>query len=46
MPRLRTFAVLSILLTVAVAPVCWSAGALTGTLSASDLALIDASPGA
>src|ERR1700761_615947 len=41
MPRMRTFAVLSILLPVAVAPVAWGAGALTGTLSASDLALID-----
>jgi uncharacterized protein (DUF1800 family) len=41
MPRVRTFAVLAILLPVALAPVCWGAGALTGTLSASDLALID-----
>jgi uncharacterized protein (DUF1800 family) len=41
MPRVRTFAVLSILLPIALAPACWGAAALTGTLSASDLALID-----
>jgi uncharacterized protein (DUF1800 family) len=46
MPRTRTFAVLTILLpvglaAVVLAPVCWGAGALTGTLSPSDLALID-----
>ena len=41
MPRIRTFAGLAVLLPVALASVCWGAGALTGTLGPSDLALID-----
>src|ERR1700739_661573 len=40
MPRV-TFALLTILLPGAFASAAWAAGALTGTLSASDLALID-----
>jgi hypothetical protein len=41
MPRIRTFAALTVLLPGALASVCWGAGALTGSLSPSDLALID-----
>ena len=41
MPHVRILALFTVLLPVALAPVCWGAGALTGTLSASDLALID-----
>jgi uncharacterized protein (DUF1800 family) len=40
MPRV-TFAALTILLPVALASACWGAGTLTGTVSPSDLALID-----
>src|SRR5271165_3082266 len=41
MPRVRTFALLTIVLPGALASVSWAAGTLTGTLSPSDLALID-----